>query len=722
MKNGLILATMLGIFALSSCQKEPSSGAKIKDINDLVIPVGFTWENSTDIYFDISVKDTRFADSLHVIAIFDADPGLGGRFLSKGSASISSHFTTKIYLNNTIKEVYIERTAPDNTSTVERVPITGIKISLTMAGGIKDKISGGYKVSGLENSPDCTSGCDATVSSSNSNISVDKNDVVCVTGSNITISASIKRNGVLRICGTNVTVQNLNMESDAGIVVTRTGSVTFSNLNLNSSSNYFTNYGTATISGSFSPSGDVLNESILTINGDYNLNSSSEFENNGTVNVNGTMNVNTSSAVTNNGAITTTSNFQLNNNSNFVNNCSLWVKGNYNNQGRMKNYGLVKVNNTTTINSGDEVSLYSGAMLQTASMMLNGTIKGYGTTSLVKVTGNTTINSSGRVRDALQYCDSNGIETNNGDFTGAAAEACSVYIPITNCNNTGNGTPPIVDTDGDGVNDTLDEYPNDATKAYNNYYPSVSPTAGATVAFEDQWPIKGDYDLNDVVVSYRYKVVTNSQNKVVQLVGDYTLHATGSGYKNGFGVEFPILRSAVSGLTGGTLETGQTNAVVILFTDIRTEMAHWNTEAGETVTTPKNYSITFNITNGPTLNTFGLSSYNPFIWNGSTGKGRTYEIHLPGKTPTSIANKSLFGTGDDNSNVSAARYYVTNNNGLPWAINIPIKPFSYPFERVDISGAYLKFQSWAESGGVQFTDWYSNTGSGYRDPGKIYAP
>jgi len=190
-------------------------------------------------------------------------------------------------------------------------------------------------------------------------------------------------------------------------------------------------------------------------------------------------------------------------------------------------------------------------MLTTRDLKLNGEIVGVGSTSLIKVTSESTLNGGSDVKNALRLCDSNGIETNNTTFSGGAALACGVYIPVTNCNPEGNGTAPIADTDGDGVNDPQDDYPSDPTKAFNNYYPSSSPSSGATVAFEDQWPNRGDYDLNDVVVSYRYKIVTNALNKVVQINGDYTLHATGGNFTNGFGVEFPVIRSSVTGVSGG---------------------------------------------------------------------------------------------------------------------------------------------------------------------------
>src|SRR5690606_30823694 len=131
-----------------------------------------------------------------------------------------------------------------------------------------------------------------------------------------------------------------------------------------------------------------------------------------------------------------------------------------------------------------------------------------------------------------------------------------------------------------------------------------------------------------------------------------------------------------------------------------------NTLKDKPLAPTKDYQITFNVSNGPSLSNFGLGSYNPFLWDASKGNGRDHEIHLPGKKPTTLGSTSSFGTGDDNSSVGSNRYYLTES-GLPWAINIPIKPFNYPVEYENISMGYLKFQNWAESGGNSFPDWYS---------------
>ncbi|MCA0427981.1 MAG: LruC domain-containing protein [Bacteroidetes bacterium] len=270
--------------------------------------------------------------------------------------------------------------------------------------------------------------------------------------------------------------------------------------------------------------------------------------------------------------------------------------------------------------------------------------------------------------------------------------------------------PQKEDQDKDGVSDNDDDYPTDANKAFNN------PTGTGSIAFEDQWPSTGDYDLNDVVMNYIYNVVTNAQNKVVRVEGELTLRATGGAFVNGFGVQFPVERSKVSGVTGANLEAGQSKAVLILFENMRNEMTAWNTVRGATTSQEKTYNIAFNVSNGPSLSTFGLGVYNPFIWNGSMGRG--YEIHLVNQLPTDLATTSVFGTNRDGSNLSSGSTYVSKNNRLPWAIHTPAN-FSYPVEKADINTAYLKFAAWVQSGGSLFTDWYSN-GTGYRNNENIY--
>jgi len=725
MKTKVLLIALAGIITFNSCKKASGPDAATTftpNINDIIVPANFNWQSSRTLNFTVAVTDTRFQNAVHVISIYDGDPNAGGNLLAKGSATLLQAYSSNVTIPALVQTVYVVKTSPDNSKIIQTVVVGNSNVSLSIGAtdlSVTSLDKSPVKAQGnvaVNTSPDCNSGCTVPViTTSNTNINVNTGDVVCITGSNITVGFNAN-GGTVRICGTNVTVQNGNLNNNATLIITSSGSANLNGVNINGTSAAVYNYGIATYNGSFSPNGIFENDGTFTTGGDLNINSGGTFTNNGTLIVKGTMNVNTSNVSVNNGSITTSTDFTINSNATVVNKCSIYAHNNYNDNNIMQNYNLVKADNTTTINSGASTALFNGAMLETVNMMLNGSIVGNGATSLVKVSGSTTINSGATVQNAIQYCAAKGIATNYGKFTGGATQDCSLYIPVSGCNADGNGSPAIIDSDGDGVPDNLDDYPNDPTKAYNNYNPAG---AGTTLAFEDQWPYKADYDLNDLVITYKYTIVTNAKNIVVQVLGNFTLMATGGQLGNGFGVEFPIPAASMSGLTGATQESGQTNAVAILFSNMRNEMSQWNTIPGMPQSPVKSYSISFNVLNGPSISTFGMNDYNPFIWNYGLKQYRGREIHLAGKTPTSLGDQTLFGTQDDNSSVAAGRYYVTKT-GLPFAISVPTATFAYPIETVDITQAFLHFGDWAQSGGTLYTDWYSNTAAGYRNTANIY--
>jgi len=78
---------------------------------------------------------------------------------------------------------------------------------------------------------------------------------------------------------------------------------------------------------------------------------------------------------------------------------------------------------------------------------------------------------------------------------------------------------------------------------------------------------------------------------------------------------------------------------------------------------------------------------------------------------------TLFGKGQDNSNPSKGKYYMSDIY-LPWGLNIPIQ-FDYPAEKEDIIKTYLMFNNWATTRGSSYTDWYTDK-TGYRDTNRIF--
>ena len=231
-----------------------------------------------------------------------------------------------------------------------------------------------------------------------------------------------------------------------------------------------------------------------------------------------------------------------------------------------------------------------------------------------------------------------------------------------------------------------------------------------SVAYEDLWPIKGDYDFNDVIVDYQYKYGKDNDGKVWQV--DLSLKVSSlADYTNGIGIMFDGLGSKVSSVSGvGSvsgisvastgIESGNgDDAVIILSTNQKSETATLN--------------VTIVFSEGIEKATLGDAPHNLFIYSQNT-RGR--EIHLPGQKPTGKMNTALFKTGDDNTTSSTESTRYKTSDDLPWALHVAEK-FDHPKEGKSIHEAYTKFSDWAQSGGSSGQDWYSN--HSHRNASKI---
>ena len=291
-------------------------------------------------------------------------------------------------------------------------------------------------------------------------------------------------------------------------------------------------------------------------------------------------------------------------------------------------------------------------------------------------------------------------------------------------------TGPVTDADGDGVDDDLDDYPNDASRAFNVYYPNE--TDWGTLAYEDLWPGTGDYDFNDLVLDYHYKSVLNSSNQLVEFFTDYSVRAVGASLENGFGLMLggdPTNVASVSGtnftenylhLNANGTEQGQSKTVIMLFDNSFSMIgssgsAFINTKEEVPYVDPDTNTLHVVYQTPVSTDVTGTAPYNPFM---VINKERGKEVHLAGQQPTDLADHSLFGTWADDTDPGTGKYYQTKNN-LPWAIDLPVS-FAYPLEQVEILSAYNHFAEWAESAGAQYPDWYEDN-AGYRVSSNIYS-
>lgn len=266
--------------------------------------------------------------------------------------------------------------------------------------------------------------------------------------------------------------------------------------------------------------------------------------------------------------------------------------------------------------------------------------------------------------------------------------------------------------------------------------------------FEDLWPGRADYDFNDMVVDYLHYFSSKNANGIlnkpidignqipIKIHGKYIVQANGAGYDNGLaislygqhinkngvisaisnvgdyisGISFTNSTSRVN-LDGKLEKLPNGEVVILLFNkiyNIRTN-TYTNTEPltkfglGDSIdfTIELNGNVENDYWNGKLCN-FTFS--NPFLLQNGV---RNVEIHVAGEMPTSLANRALFGTGEDNTNLGNGRTYVSKKFNFPWALTVPSN-YIWPIEKVDLVKAYPNFNSWVIKNGTLLNEWRFN--------------
>lgn len=236
----------------------------------------------------------------------------------------------------------------------------------------------------------------------------------------------------------------------------------------------------------------------------------------------------------------------------------------------------------------------------------------------------------------------------------------------------------------------------DRSVAYRMTYKGI-------LAFEDNWPNKGDYDLNDVIVKYNSVLAFNTSNQVLSTEDTFTALWSGASFKNGFAYQMNTDRSNVVTEFENISDTSQgldrelAKATVNVFTNALS--------ATENNTKTASYKIKNTLTTPVDHETFGVAPYNPFIMVHENLGSNRCEVHLVNYKPTEKANMSLFHTGKDLSSPNNGIYYVAAEN-YPFAIQlVDAEDFSTTeTESVDIT--YPEFIKWVKSNGSEYKDWY----------------
>lgn len=266
-----------------------------------------------------------------------------------------------------------------------------------------------------------------------------------------------------------------------------------------------------------------------------------------------------------------------------------------------------------------------------------------------------------------------------------------------------------------------------------SFYPSAD--SYTTIAYEDLWPIEGDYDMNDLLVNLRFAEYSISDD-IIRVEIEGQVAAIGAGFNNGFAIQLPginpsqvqesSIELSINGqsVTSPVLETNQNYAVITIFQNAwsLTSRAEGLCEYFRTMedcgsAIRPSFKLTIPLTNAINKNLFPQTPYDPFIFatpgtthsslvDGIAGghPGKSWEVHLKNKAPTNSLNTNLLNVAQDTSSAAQNEFYQTEN-GMPWAIEVPVD-WKHPKEKVDLREAYPHFKAFAESNGTEHPDWY----------------
>ena len=225
-------------------------------------------------------------------------------------------------------------------------------------------------------------------------------------------------------------------------------------------------------------------------------------------------------------------------------------------------------------------------------------------------------------------------------------------------------------------------------------------------AFEDKWPSKGDYDLNDAVIDVKHEKEFNDKGKIIKETFYLTTYQNYVELKSGLGLTLNkqanpknIEMKKVAPESTDTLSTVFTNSggVYYLTDDIEGEL-------GTTYILELEYK-------NPLSSSSVMASIQPFIYR-SEGN-QNWEVHIPMEAPTVKMNTSYFGKDDDCSDLIHQQYFVRQGN-YPFAFylkNADIEAFKETIlkrenESIPINEFFPGFLDWSTSGGTTNQDWY----------------
>lgn len=721
MRKSILLLIILTAIFLVSCQKFETivdengnteiivdNPTIITEMSDLFISDDFDWSMIKTLDVQITIPDESNRKITRILSLDRSKMYFNG-YPEDNSNVLKTRVTIPTYVDNVLVEY-----GKDTDGVV--VSVAGNQKTLVADFSSTTK---SFQIANVSNSQSIyktTPTCDITLTGNIGDINIDNGNVYCIgEGSTVTADKITFKGGTLSVSGELIVTDKVEAKNNKGgyFYISSTGVVNADQIKF-AFLDEFINHGTVTETSNGGPTvpADVLFENHGTITCSGIVNQSVDFLNTGIMNVEGQFNNNEIGV--NEGTIYVTGpNGHFNNTGNpnvkFYNYCAIYVEQHFNNNSKFYQYGYIEVDKKTNITGSGNTSLVMGqySLINTFDLQITGEVEGPNENGAkFKIAEETKLTGGADISGYVQFCDADGtIEVDNATKGSNVNFGCDLEIPETEC------IPGDEDPDPD------------------------PETFVGNIAFEDLWPGKGDYDLNDLVIEYDFVVTKDGDEWVESIEATFLVRCFGAGLHNAFGFTFPnvdpsdivsvsgydIVNTAAFNLSGNGTEAGQSKATFILYDDTYRLMQHpgsgtgVNTEHPAPYVTPATLTMTIVFANQKVkYSVLDIGNFNPFIVK---HQERAVEIHLPDYPPTDLADDSNFGTFDDDTN-PPSKYYMTQDN-LPWAIMIPER-FDYPIEFQSILGAYNHFAEWAQStNGSAYPDWYKDL-NGYRNASVIY--
>lgn len=274
------------------------------------------------------------------------------------------------------------------------------------------------------------------------------------------------------------------------------------------------------------------------------------------------------------------------------------------------------------------------------------------------------------------------------------------------------------DPDGDGIEGTLDAYPNDGSRAFRNRYPAAGHNQ---LALEDHYPVPGDADFNDAVIAYAYEVVSSAKGDVTDILGTFHLVARGAAFDHRFGLHLPGVPEMARGevrierfLGGDTakhqVEPARGLEEVIeldqrripdIFPSTRAALPPVagaevsNTQSIEPENDAASARVHIRLDTPVPAAVLGSLPYD--LYFSVIHAGHERDVHRVGVAGFTDRPRWLPVESGSGAFIDA--------DGFPFVMEVPLG-WRFPLERVGIAAAYPAFTSWRTSKGAKDRDWF----------------